>query len=294
MYVSMKHSLRHAHRDGYAVLALNCANIEMVRGAVHAAEAARAPLIINIGVGQMRRHAKIGVMVPVVRALAEEATIPVSLNLDHSPSVKIVVQCIQAGFNSVMLDTSKADYSDNVGWTRDVVDYAAPFDIGVEAELGHVGFAAAGDEGRADYLTDPAQALDFVQRTGVDALAVAIGTAHGSYPSHKVPELDFDRLELLKTTLDMPLVLHGGSGAGEPNIRRAVALGINKINVATDAFDAAKTAILTLAGTEPTRDYIDLMAAAERAVYDFVTNYLPMTGSMGRCGFMHTDGAPIE
>jgi fructose-bisphosphate aldolase class II len=294
MYVSMKHTLRNAHRDGYAVMAINCANIEMVRGAVRAAEESRAPLIINIGVGQMRRHAKIGVMVPVVRTLAEEATIPVSLNLDHSPSVKIVVQCIQAGFNSVMLDTSKLPYAENLAHTCDVVAYAAPFGIGVEAELGHVGFAAAGDEARADYLTDPTQALDFVQRTNVDALAVAIGTAHGSYPSNRVPELDFDRLIELKRTLDMPLVLHGGSGAGEANIRRAVELGINKINVATDAFDAAKTAMLQLVAEDPGRDYIDMMAAAETAVHDFVADYLPMTGSVDRCGLMHSEGAPIE
>ncbi len=139
-----------------------------------------------------------------------------------------------------MYDGSSLPYEENVKRTAIITALAHGMGCSVEGELGHVGQADHEDDADTDLYTDPDLAMDFVEKTGIDALAVAIGTAHGAYPKGKIPKLDFERLHLLKETLNMPLVLHGGSGSGEENLRKAVAGGINKINVCTDAFEAGK------------------------------------------------------
>ncbi|HCW73117.1 MAG TPA: ketose-bisphosphate aldolase [Clostridiaceae bacterium] len=282
MYVSMKYILSNAHRDNYAVMAVNSINMEMARAVISAAEEKRSPVIVNIGMGQMNKHAHKTEMVPLIQKLAREATVPVALNLDHGQDLAFIISCIQDGFSSVMIDASSYSFEDNVRLTRQVVDYAAAHDICVEAELGHVGQADAGDNDRMDLYTKPEDALEFVQRTGVDALAVAVGTAHGSYPEGFVPKLDFDRLKLLKETLKMPLVLHGGSGSGSDNIKRAVQNGINKINVCTDVFKAGKKAILDKLEKEPNTDFMHLMMEAEKGMKKFVEDYMDLIGSPGR------------
>ncbi|MEG0077883.1 class II fructose-bisphosphate aldolase, partial [Anaerorhabdus sp.] len=139
-----------------------------------------------------------------------------------------------------------------------------------------------------DLYTDPQQAKKFVEETGVDALAVAVGTAHGNYPKGFVPTLDFERLALLKKTLDMPLVLHGGSGSGEENIRKAVACGINKINVCTDAFNVAQEAMFKKVEENPKADYLELCITAEQAMKEFVKSYIKVIGSDNRYFFGET------
>ena len=184
-----------------------------------------------------------------------------------------------------MIDASSFPFEENVHRTSTIVKLAHPHNICVEAELGHVGQAADGDNSKADLYTDPEQAKKFVELTGVDALAVAVGTAHGSYPKGYVPKLDFERLTLLKKTLDMPLVLHGGSGSGEENIRKAVACGINKINVCTDAFNVAQKAMVDRMAENPKADYLDLCMTAEAAMKEFVKNYIRVIGSNNRYVF---------
>ena len=218
MYVSMTDILQDAHKNNYAVMAVNSINMEMARAVISAAEEERSPIIVNIGMGQMKKHAHANVMVPLIKKLAEEAKVPVALNHDHGQDLDFIIKCIQDGFSSVMIDASSFPFEENVHRTSTIVKLAHPHNICVEAELGHVGQAAEGDNSKADLYTDPEQAKKFVELTGVDALAVAVGTAHGSYPKGYVPKLDFERLALLKKTLDMPLVLHGGSGSGEENI----------------------------------------------------------------------------
>ena len=188
-----------------------------------------------------------------------------------------------------MFDGSSLPYEDNIERTSIICALAHGKGISVEAELGHVGQAADVDDENADFLTNPAQAKEFVDRTGVDALAVAIGTAHGTYPKGKIPKLDFERLKELKELLRMPLVLHGGSGAGEENIRRCVECGINKINVATDAFQAAKDAFLKSYNENPEKDYLQLSMDTEAGVKKFVTEYLQMIGSCNR--YIYGEGA---
>ena len=279
MYVSMKEMLWHACANKYAVMAINCTDMEQARAICYAAAAECAPAIIDISPRQMKAHATPEVMVPMIRAIAEPLDVPVALNLDHGGEYKDIVRCIKAGFSSVMVDASSYDFEENIRRVSQIVALAHAHGVSVEAELGHVGQAAAGDGRSADMYTNVEQAREFVERTGCDCLAVAIGTAHGAYPDDFVPHLDFDRLAELKEALKMPLVLHGGSGAGEENIRRVVELGINKINVCTDAFHAAKNAMLEKLESKPNADYLELCMTAEAAVKQFVKEYIRMIGS---------------
>lgn len=294
MYVNMKYILDNANRDGYAVMAVNSVNMEMARAVIEAAEELHSPIIINLGVGQMAKLAHQPQMVPMIKDMAEKASVPVCLNLDHGPSFEAEVDAIHWGFSNVMIDASSLPYEENVRRTRMVCDMAHAKGISVEGELGHVGQAADGDHNCTDMYTNVAQARDYVERTGVDALAVAIGTAHGNYPKGYVPVLDFNRLRELKEELKMPLVLHGGSGSGEENIRKAVAGGINKINVCTDAFHAAEDAMKAKWEEAPNTNYLEIMMVAEAAIKNFVKDYIRMIGSENRYTFEAADNGSKE
>lgn len=282
MLVSMKAILDDANKNYYGVMAMNSINIEMARAGIMAAEEEHSPIILQFGPGQMKNHAHMEEMLPVIRELAERVHVPVAINLDHGSDFYIIADCINAGFTNVMFDGSSLPYEDNVERTAIICSLAHGKGCSVEGELGHVGQAADADDDNLDLYTNPEQAMDFVTRTGVDALAVAIGTAHGAYPKGKIPKLDFERLAQLKETLKMPLVLHGGSGSGEENLRKAVAGGINKINVCTDAFEAGKQAMLTVLETEPNMDYMHMCMAAEEGIKKFVKDYMNVIGSSGR------------
>ena len=294
MLVNMKEMLLNADRDGYAVMAVNSVNMEMARAVIEAANEEHSPIIVQMGRSQMARLAHPEDILPMIIAMADRADVPVCLNLDHGPDFKTEVNAIHRGFTNVMIDASSLPYEENVRRTRIIVDLAHASGITVEAELGHVGQAADGDGRSADMYTNVAQAVDFVRKTGVDALAVAIGTAHGKYPAGFVPKLDFQRLAELKAALKMPLVLHGGSGSGDENIRKAVAGGINKINVCTDAFHAAELAMKAKWGQEPETDYLNIMVTAEAAIKQFVKDYIRMIGSNNRYTFDFADNGSRE
>lgn len=282
MYVSMKPILQHAHQHNYAVPAINCINMEMARGAITAAEELRAAIIINLGVGQMGNHAHSEEMVPMIKEMATRVTVPVALNLDHGNRLEDIVRCLNLGFSSVMIDASSFDFEENVQRTALVSAMAHAMNVCVEGELGHVGQANARDDEDADLYTNPKQAREFVRRTQVDALAVAIGTAHGNYLHHKVPRLDFDRLGELKALLNMPLVLHGGSGSGDENLRKAVANGINKVNICTDAFQICKLAFMEAQEQQPEMDYMHLCMAVESRMKEFTRHHLEVLGAAER------------
>ena len=282
MLISMKAVLDDANQNNYGVMAMNSINIEMARAGILAAEEEHSPIIVQFGPGQMKNHAHMEEMLPVIRSLAARVHVPVALNLDHGTDFYIITDCINQGFTNVMFDGSSLPYEENVKRTAIISALAHGMGCSVEGELGHVGQAANSDDTDLDLYTNPEQAADFVQRTGVDALAVAIGTAHGAYPQGKIPKLDFERLQQLKETLKMPLVLHGGSGSGEENLKRAVAGGINKINVCTDAFAAGKAAMLTLLQEKPEADYMNMCMAAEAGIKSFVKDYMKVIGSSGR------------
>jgi fructose-bisphosphate aldolase class II len=282
MFVTMKTILDHANEHNYAVMAMNCINMEMARAAIEAAEEMHSAIIIQMGPGQMKKHAHITEMYPMIKAMADRANVPVCLNMDHGSEFQSLVDMMKLGFTNIMFDGSSLSYEENLERTKIICDLAHGKGISVEAELGHVGQAVDEDDEHTDFLTNPEQAKEFVEKTGVDALAIAIGTAHGAYPKGKIPKLDFERLKEVKAMLKMPLVLHGGSGAGEANIRQAVAHGINKINVCTDAFEVAKEAFLKAAQDGTGKDYLAISMEVEKAVKNFVIEYIKVIGSSNR------------
>lgn len=285
MFQSMKSMLLDADRRKFAVMAINCVNMEQARAIISAAQEEHAPVIINISPRQMKTHGTPEILAPMIRKMAEEVSVPVALNLDHGQEYNDVVRVIKAGFSSVMIDASAYEYEENVNRTRLIASIAHENGISVEGELGHVGSAVEGDSEKLDLYTNPKQAKDFVERTKIDCLAIAIGTAHGTYPQNMTPKLDFERLKELKDILQMPLVLHGGSGAGEENIKRAVELGINKINVCTDLFKHGRAAMVEEAGKNPNIDYMDFQIAGQNAMKEFIKKYMRIIGASGKYYF---------
>lgn len=233
----------------------------------------------------MNAHGYGEILAPMIKGMAKRTAVPIAFNLDHGADWEDITHAIQCGFSSVMIDSSSYEFEENVRRTQLVASLAHSMGLSCEAELGHVGMAKDADNENVDLYTNPQQAKDFAARTECDCLAVAIGTAHGSYPKGFVPKLDFERLKLLKETLNMPLVLHGGSGAGEENIKKAVACGINKINVCTDLFKHARLATANALAENPEIDYMDLCIAAQNAMKAFIKAYMRVIGSSGHYTF---------
>lgn len=233
MLVTGKEILDHAHKNGYAVGAFNFVNMEMLQAILAAAEEEKAPVFVQTSEGALS-YAGVGMLSAMVHQLASEVSVPVALHLDHGGSFEVAVKCIRNGWSSVMIDGSHHPLEGNIEVSRRVVDVAHASGVSVEAELGRLGGIEDNicvDEKDAMY-TNPAEAKQFVTESGVDYLAIAIGTAHGKYKG--IPKLDFDRLNTIKQDLNMPLVLHGASGVDEESIKEAVSLGINKINIDTE------------------------------------------------------------
>lgn len=294
MYVSMKDMLWHAHRNNYAVMAINCVNMEQTKAIIQAAQEEHSAVIINISPRQMKAHGHGDILTPMIRRMAEAVNVPVAFNLDHGADYTDITKAMEYGFSSVMIDASGYEFEENVRRTEMIASLAHGKGLSCEAELGHVGMANQADNEKTDLYTNPDQAKDFVDRTKCDCLAVAIGTAHGSYPKGFIPTLDFDRLKLLKETLNMPLVLHGGSGAGEENIKKVVACGINKINVCTDLMKHATKASALAIEKNPDIDYMDLCIAAQEAMKAFIKSYMRMIGSSGRYTFDKFEGQELD
>ena len=294
MYTSMKDMLLHAHKNHYAVMAINVVDMEQVKACIEAAEEEHSAVILNISPRQMKAHAYPYIMAPMVQNLAERAVVPVALNIDHGVNMEDIVTAIHCGYSSVMVDASSYDFEENIRRVSAVVALAHAKGISVEAELGHVGVAANADGQNADLYTNVDQAEEFVNRTQCDCLAVAIGTAHGSYPKNMIPKLDFERLTELKNRLNIPLVLHGGSGAGEENIRKAVACGVNKINVCTDLMNHAKDSMIKVLQEQPDIQYMEWHEAAEEAMKDFIKDYMRMIGSSNRYTFDKFTGEELD
>ncbi|MFR5868947.1 MAG: class II fructose-bisphosphate aldolase [Acutalibacteraceae bacterium] len=234
MLVTMKEILDRASAENYGVAAPNV-NTELdARCALEAAEELNAPIILDVG---FSANPDIVFYGSFLTRLAESSTVPVAINLDHGGSYEEVMMALRAGFTSVMVDRSVLPYEENVKEVSEIVKIAHAMGVSVEAELGHVG---QGDNYAVDgktALTDPQEAKKYIEETGVDMLAVAVGTAHGAYVG--TPKLHFDRLEEIKKVTGHPLVLHGGSGSGDENLRKACQLGINKVNVCNDLMRAA-------------------------------------------------------
>lgn len=238
MLLSMKALIDRANKENYAIPAPNVSSEIDARAALEVAEELNSPIILAIAPVSTPDLVFAG---SYMAELCKRASVPVALNLDHGLEFEQVIQAIRGGFTSVMVDRSMLSFEENVEQVQEIVKIAHSVGVSVEAELGHVGSGL--DASPKKMLTDPEMAAEFVRLTGVDCLAVAIGTAHGAY--REKPELDFDRLvEIKKACGGFPLVLHGSSGSGDENIRRACRLGINKVNVANELLQGACNRIL--------------------------------------------------
>ncbi|HJF52471.1 MAG TPA: class II fructose-1,6-bisphosphate aldolase [Butyricicoccus pullicaecorum] len=230
--VTTKEMLLRAQAGHYAVGAFNVENMEMVMAVVQAAEESRAPVIMQTTPSTVK-YAGLDYYLAMAKAAAERATVPVAMHLDHGDSFELAMQALRTGYTSIMIDGSHDSFEDNIALTRRVTDACAPSGVPVEAELGKVGGKEDDLEGGdGNPFTDPQQAKEFVERTGVDSLAVAIGTAHGLYKG--VPKLDFDRLSAIRELVSIPLVLHGASGVPDEAVRESIRRGICKVNFATE------------------------------------------------------------
>lgn len=248
--VTLKEVLADAQKGGYAVGAFNTNNMEIVQAIVESAEEERSPVILQASQGALK-YAGIHYITALVRAALETTTVPVVLHLDHGTSFEQTMLCIKHGFSSVMFDGSAYPLEENIAATRKVVEVARAMGVSVEGELGKIG-GTEDDISVSEkdaMFTDPDEARHFVEQTGVNALAVAIGTAHGPYKGE--PKLDFDRLARIQQVTEIPLVLHGASGVPADSIRRAISLGVCKINIDTDIRQAFTRGVHQVVSQKP-------------------------------------------
>lgn len=233
MLYTMKDLLEVGKKHQFAVPAFNICSFDMLKAVMEQVEESNAPVIIEIHPDEI---AYLGDnFVATVREYALRSKVPVVIHMDHGANIQDVMRAIRNGYTSVMIDASRASYEDNIALTKEVVSLAHKVGVSVEAELGTIGNNGSA-EGGADTIvyTDPDQAEDFVKRTGIDTLAVAIGTAHGLYPKDKKPELNMPLLKELNKRLDIPFVLHGGSGNPDKEVGESVQYGVRKVNLSSD------------------------------------------------------------
>lgn len=282
MYVSMKGMLKRANEGNYAVMAINCFNIETARAVINAAQSLRAPIIINIVQEHMVNHCDSNLIAPIVKKLAQRASVEVALNFDHGEEIGLLKKALVDGYSSVMVDASRYNLEGNIRMTREIVEFAKQFDASVEVEIGCMGASEGDNYTDDDMKTNPDEALRFAKETGIDALAISFGSSHGNYPEGYVPEFDFERLKEIKEKTKMPLVLHGGSGSGDENIKRCVEFGINKINVGCDFMNANVDSIKQHLKKDPDINYWVMMHQVEIDSQELVKKYIHLSGSEGK------------
>jgi fructose-bisphosphate aldolase class II len=304
MLVTNKEILSSAMAKGYAVGAFNISNLESLLAVVEAAVEERSPVIVAVTPSSIK-YAGLEYLVGMVKTAAESAKVPMSLHLDHGKDVETVLNCIDAGFTSVMIDGSRLSFEENVSLTKRVVDLAHSKDVSVEGELGRLmGMEEWTVEEKEAILTDPDAAKEFVEQTGVDALAVAIGTSHGAYKFKAEPKLDSERLRAIRRKVNVPLVLHGASsvpswiikkaikygaelsgakGIPDEHIVNAISLGISKINIDTDLRLAFTGTIREVLATSPKNfDPRKILGPAKEAMKEVVKGKMRLFGSSGK------------
>jgi fructose-bisphosphate aldolase class II len=281
-FASFKEVLTDGYRNGYAVGQFNVNNLEFLQAIVEVAEEERSPVILGVSEGAMK-YMGLEYTVAMAKAAAEKVTVPVILHLDHGSSYQVVLKCIRAGFSSIMIDASHYPLEENIAKTKQVVDACHVLGIDVEGELGRIGGTEDDltvDEREAS-LAIPEEAVRLVKESGIDALAPAIGSAHGPYKGK--PELDFDRLAKIRDLTGVPLVLHGGSGIPDEDIRKAISLGVSKINVNTEnqlAFTAKVREILNQ--DAKVYDPRKILGPAREAIKEVVREKIRLFGSNNR------------
>ena len=269
--VTMKTLLERAKNEHKGVGAFSVGNMEMVKGAVQAAEELNTPIILQIAEVRLK-HSPMELMGPMMVQAAKEAKVDIAVHLDHGLTMETVKKALELGFTSVMFDSSTYPFEENIERTRQVVELAAKYNATVEAELGLVGGSEDGSTDHGIRCTDPDDAKVFCERTGIDALAVAIGNAHGNYPV--APKLAFDVLEKIHEKTEVPLVLHGGSGITDEDFQKAISLGIVKVNIATASFNRLTMRAEEYLRTPEKHNYFSLNEAMVQGTYENVSHHI--------------------
>lgn len=267
----MKSLLEKAKNNHKGVGAFSVGNMEMVKGALQAAEELDTPVILQIAEVRLK-HSPLSLMGPMMVQAAREAKVDVAVHLDHGLTMEVVRKALELGFTSVMFDSSAYPFEENMARTREVVRIAGKYGATVEAELGLVGGSEDGSCDHGIRCTDPEDAKRFCENTGIDALAVAIGNAHGNYPV--APKLAFDVLEEIHEKTGIPLVLHGGSGISDEDFQKAISLGIVKVNIATASFQKLTQRAEEYLKSEGAHNYFALNEAMVRGTYENVKHHI--------------------
>jgi fructose-bisphosphate aldolase class II len=280
--VTVKTLLEAADKGKYAVGAFNCNNMEIVQAIVAAAEAEKSPVIIQASQGAIK-YAGLDYVVALCNAAAKNASVPIALHLDHGTDMDQIIKCIVGGFTSVMFDGSSKPFEENVAMTKKVIEIARAAGVSTEAELGKLGGIEEhiNVSERDAMMTDPEEARRFVEETGVDSLAVAIGTAHGQYKFP--PKLDFERLKRIKELVDVPIVLHGSSGVPAEDLVTAISLGVRKVNIDTNIREAFCWTLRDAIMKNP--DELDprkLLKPAREAMTEVIREKIRIFGSNGK------------
>ena len=280
MLVNMNDILLPAKEGKYGVGFFNAVNVEMARAIIETAEELKAPVMIGTA-GVLLPAMELDLVANYLIPMAKKATVPVCVHYDHGLTFERCMQAVKLGFTSVMYDCSTAPYEENITKVAEMVKICHAMGVTVEAELGHVGDNAGSGKltNPEDYFTDPDTAVDYVKRTGVDSLAVAVGNAHGDYAFP--PKLDFDRIQIISGKTNLPLVLHGGSGLADADFKNAVRLGVSKINIFTDIDKAGKAGVEAgIAAGE--RTMMGLIPYEIKAMKEVVAEKIKLFGSEGR------------
>ncbi|MGG2200760.1 MULTISPECIES: class II fructose-bisphosphate aldolase [Paenibacillus] len=280
--VSSTPLLTEARKQGYGIVAFNVHTLEMLQAVVEAAEESRSPLILQTTVGTVK-HLGIDYIVGAAQAAAKQASVPIALHLDHCQDFELILKCIRSGYTSVMIDQSMHPFERNVEMTKKVVEVARALGVNVEAELGKVGGVEDDIQVSEDMATlaDPEECRRFVELTGVTTLAPAIGTAHGIYKGE--PNIDFKRIGEIAERVSVPLVLHGGSGIPEAQVKRCVSLGMAKMNVATELKNAFTLSLQKFFSEHP--DDLDprsYMSVAKKTVKQMALEKMKLCGCTNR------------
>ena len=269
--VKMKDLLRRAEEKNIGCGAFSVGNMEMVRGAIRAAEELDTPIILQIAEVRLK-NSPLHLMGPMMVQAAKEAKVDVAVHLDHGLTFETVDKALELGFTSVMLDASTLPFEENIARVKAVVEKARKYGATVEAELGLVGGSEDGSCDHGIRCTDPDDAVVYARETGIDALAVAIGNAHGNYPV--APTLAFDVLEKIHEKVDIPLVLHGGSGITDKDFQKAISLGIRKVNISTASFNSLTAHVEKYMESTDKHNFFDLNEAMVQGTYENVKRHI--------------------
>lgn len=280
MLVNMRDLLADAENGNYAVGSFSVANMEMVLGVLKAAKELSAPVILQIAEVRLKQS-PLEIIGPLMVAAAENADTPVAVHFDHGKTLEKIGEALDIGFTSVMFDGSHLPLDENIEMTKKVMAMAEEYDAAVEAEIGCVGGSEDGSEDIAINCTKPEDAVRFEEETGVDALAIAIGNAHGNYKS--TPKLRFDILQKVDGLTDTPLVLHGGTGISPEDFVKCSKTGIKKINIATATFDMVENTVHSCYNEGSINGYYDLQAAEVEGAYQNAKKHILIFGTDGKC-----------